>query len=95
MYTKKTIEDERRQLRLSASDKEPINPIGIPAPFAPIIWASHWSIYGYVDRIYLCNYVVYHITCMLGDNKDIMNGTEILKLEAILDFLMVFVLLYT
>ena len=24
-------------------------------------------------KCYLCTYVVYHITCMLGDNKDIVN----------------------
>ena len=25
------------------------------------------------EKCYLCTYVVYHITCMLGDNKDIVN----------------------
>ena len=28
-------------------------------------------------KCYLCTYVVYHITCMLGDNKDIVNWIEL------------------
>ena len=28
-------------------------------------------------KCYLCTYVVYHITCMLGDNKDSMNWNEL------------------
>ena len=31
--------------------KEPINSIGFSAPFAPTIWASHWSVYEYVDKM--------------------------------------------
>ena len=32
-------------------------------------------------KCYLCTYVVYHITCMLGDNKDIVNWIELNWIE--------------
>ena len=63
-------------MRLSVSDKEPINPVGFAAPFAPKIWASHWSIYEYVDKMLFVYFRCVSYTCMLEDNKDIMNWIE-------------------
>ena len=45
---------------LSVSHKEPINPIRFPASLAPIIWALHWMVYVYVDKMLLV-----FLRCML------------------------------